>query len=96
MPSGLHVVVADDEALARERVRNLLNNFADVTIVAECVNGAETIEAVEAYRPALLILDVQMPEMDGFAVLDALGSGLRPAGVVFVTPMIITHSPRLT
>lgn len=80
----LRVALADDEPTARATLRLLLNRHADLEIVAECVDGAATVEAVRAVRPQLLFLDVQMPEMDGFAVLAALEPEETPA-VVFVT-----------
>jgi two-component system LytT family response regulator len=80
----LRVIVVDDESLARERLRRLLNNEADVEIVAECADGPSAIEAVRTHNPDLLLLDIQMPGMDGFAVLEALGPKRLPA-VVFVT-----------
>jgi two-component system LytT family response regulator len=80
----LRVVVVDDEALARERLRRLLDTEDRVEIVAECASGAEALQAVQEHKPNLLLLDIQMPGMDGFEVLRALT--LRPApAVVFVT-----------
>jgi two-component system LytT family response regulator len=78
------VVIVDDEPLARARLRRLLAAHADIAIVAECADGATAIAAVRAHRPDLLFLDVQMPELDGFAVLAALGDP-GEAAVVFVT-----------
>lgn len=80
----IRVLVADDEPLARRGVRQLLAPHADMTVVGECRNGAETLSALDALKPDLLFLDVQMPEMDGFAVLRARGAARMPA-VVFVT-----------
>ncbi len=79
----LRVIIVDDEALARERVRTLLARASDVAIVAECASGPEAVEAIEHEKPDLVFLDIQMPEMDGFEVLQALGDAL-PA-VIFVT-----------
>src|SRR5438874_11895149 len=75
---------ADDEPLARERVRSLLADETDVEIVAECANGAQTLKAIRKHRPDLLFLDVQMPTMDGFEVLEALGKDEIPV-VIFTT-----------
>ena len=61
-----HVIIADDEPLARERVRSLLASEPDIEIVAECANGAQTLKAVQERQPDLLFLDVQMPRLDGF------------------------------
>jgi two-component system LytT family response regulator len=82
--ANIRVLVADDEPLARRGVRQLLAPHADMTVVGESRNGPETLRALDALRPDLLFLDVQMPEMDGFAVLRAHGPERMPA-VVFVT-----------
>jgi len=78
---SLRVVIADDEPLARERVRSFLADEPDVQIVAECANGATTVKAIEKHRPDLLFLDVQMPQLNGFEVLQALAPGLIPAAI---------------
>jgi two-component system LytT family response regulator len=77
-------LIADDEPLARERVRTLLSSFPQVTIVGESGDGKETLEMIRELRPSLVFLDVQMPEMDGFAVLEKIDSAAAPA-VIFVT-----------
>ena len=84
MNQALRVVVADDELLARQRIRRLLRRESDVRIVAECPDGAATVAAVLREAPDLLFLDVQMPELDGFAVLRALPPERVPV-TVFVT-----------
>jgi two-component system LytT family response regulator len=81
---SLRVVLVDDEPLARERLRSLLEAEADVELVAECADGVEAVAAVRSRRPDLVFLDVQMPGMDGFEVLDALDPATLPA-IVFVT-----------
>ena len=78
----LRVVVVDDEELARGVVREHLAAHPDVTVVAECANGLEAIEAVASHAPDLVFLDVQMPRLTGFETLELLEP--RPA-VVFVT-----------
>ena len=78
------VLVADDEPLARERLRMLLTSEPWLELVAECQNGIEAIEAIQSLTPDLVFLDVQMPEFDGFAVLDAIGADAMPL-VIFVT-----------
>jgi two-component system LytT family response regulator len=83
-PPALRVVVADDEPLARKRIRSLLARHADVEIVAEHANGPDTVAGVQAVRPDVLFLDVQMPGMTGVEVMRALGARAVPA-VVFVT-----------
>lgn len=80
----LRVVLADDEPLVRERLRSLLTTRPDCTLVGECADGAEAVAMLEAVRPDVVLLDVQMPELDGFEVLEALPDSFRPA-VVFVT-----------
>jgi two-component system LytT family response regulator len=77
-------VIADDEPLGRERISTLLRDHPEVEIVGEVADGREAVAAVERLRPDLLFLDVQMPEMDGFAVLGAIAEKHLPA-VIFVT-----------
>ena len=82
----IRVLVVDDEPLAREKIRGMAADDPDLRVVGECTNGAEAIEAVQTLKPDLLLLDVQMPEVGGFAVLDALrsnGGHLPP--VIFIT-----------
>jgi two-component system LytT family response regulator len=80
----IRVLVADDEPLARRGVRQLLAPHRDMVVVGESRNGPETLNALREFSPDLVFLDVQMPEMDGFEVLGAQGTGRLPA-VVFVT-----------
>lgn len=77
-------VVVDDEPLARQTLRLLLDRERDFRIVAECSHGAGAIEAIRRERPDALFLDVQMPEVDGFEVLRRLEADAVPA-VIFVT-----------
>ena len=81
----MRTVIVDDEALARERIRTLLAGWDDIDLVAECASGREAVAAVRKLRPALLFLDIQMPELDGFGVLQALPAPYRPEAIVFVT-----------
>jgi two-component system LytT family response regulator len=81
---SLRVVLADDEPLARERLRTLLAARPECTLTGECADGAEAVDVISAERPDLVLLDVQMPELDGFEVLDALPPDVQPA-VIFVT-----------
>jgi len=77
-------VIADDEPLARERVRTLLAKFPQVKIAGEAKDGKQTLEMIREARPSLVFLDVQMPEMNGFEVLEKLDPATAPA-VIFVT-----------
>jgi two-component system LytT family response regulator len=65
----IRAVLVDDEALARRGIRQLLAAHPDVAVVAECRNGREALDALEAHSPDLMFLDVQMPEFDGFDVM---------------------------
>ena len=82
--TALRVVVVDDEPLVRERIRTLLGEEDSVDIVAECGDGATAVDVVTHLRPDLMFLDIQMPAMDAFEVLEALDQDALPA-VVFVT-----------
>jgi len=78
----LRVAIVDDEELARKLLREYLSECEDVTVVAECANGFEAVKAVTDLKPDLLLLDIQMPRLDGFEVLELVG---REVAVVFVT-----------
>jgi two-component system LytT family response regulator len=80
----MRAIIVDDEALARERVRTLLADARGITVVAECSGGREAVEQILAERPDLVLLDVQMPDLDGFEVLEAVASEWLPA-VIFIT-----------
>ena len=80
----IRAVIVDDEPLARRRLRSLLVEAQDVEVVAECANGKDAIQTLEESTPDLLFLDIQMPEIDGFDVLRAIGVGRVPV-VIFVT-----------
>ncbi len=78
----LRVMVVDDEALARDLLREHLSAHPDVRIVALCANGFEAVRAATETKPDLLLLDIQMPKLDGFEVLELLGGDVP---VIFVT-----------
>ena len=80
----IRVVIVDDEPPARARLRRLLAGHADIEIVAECGDGAGAVEAIETAAPDLVLLDIQMPELDGFDVLQALEVPQLPA-IIFVS-----------
>jgi two-component system, LytTR family, response regulator len=78
----MRIAIVDDEELARKLLREYLSTYDDVEIVAECANGFEAVKAVADLKPDLLLLDIQMPRLDGFEVLELVG---REVGVIFVT-----------
>lgn len=80
----LRAIIADDEPLARERVRTLLAGESEIEIIAECSNGAQALKATQEHRPDLLFLDVQMPRLNGFEVIEALEPTQIPV-VIFTT-----------
>ena len=81
----IRVLVVDDEVLAREKIREMAKDDPQIEIIGECANGGEAIAAIRAQMPDLLLLDVQMPEIGGFAVLEALSPPPPPPHVIFVT-----------
>ena len=80
----IRTLVVDDEPIARERVLALLGDEPDIDVIGECASGVEAVCEIEQKAPDLVFLDVQMPEMDGFAVARAINPGRLPA-LVFVT-----------
>ncbi len=78
----LKVAIVDDEDLARQLLREFISEYPDLEIVAECSNGFEAVKAVSEKKPDLLFLDIQMPKLDGFEVLELIDVDLA---VVFVT-----------
>jgi two-component system, LytTR family, response regulator len=79
----IRTLIVDDETAARERLRALIEKEPDVEVIGECENGIEALVALRKRKPDLLLLDIQMPEMDGFDVLRGLGRELPV--VIFVT-----------
>jgi two-component system, LytTR family, response regulator len=77
-------LVVDDEPLAREMIREMLANESEVEIVAECANGCEAVDAIKSLNPDIVFLDIQMPELGGFEVLQSLDPHATPY-IVFVT-----------
>ena len=82
--SHLRALVVDDEPLARQRICTLLSAHDDVAVVGECQNGQEATRALKDGGIDLVFLDIEMPELDGFGVVDALPEHNRPA-IIFVT-----------
>ncbi len=78
----MRVIIVDDEELARGVVREYLGAHADVEIVAECANGFEAVKSIAELEPDLVFLDIQMPKLDGFEVVELAG---RKARYIFVT-----------
>ncbi len=80
----IRTVIVDDEPLARRGIRAHLKEERDVEIIAECSNGREAVHVIKEQAPDLVFLDVQMPELDGFGVLEALNVEHLPS-IIFVT-----------
>jgi two-component system LytT family response regulator len=80
----MEVLIIDDEALARRRILRLLADWPAIDVAAECRNGTEAIECITRHEPDFVFLDIQMKDMTGFDVLDALDPAQRPP-VIFVT-----------
>lgn len=80
----IRTLIVDDEPLAREGLQMRLKTEQDIEIIGECRNGREAVTAIQRDAPALVFLDIQMPRMDGFAVIEAVGAKRMPL-VIFVT-----------
>ena len=81
--NGVTAIVVDDEPHARDALEKALEKHVEVELLASCVNGLEAVKAVNELKPQLMFLDVQMPKLDGFDVLELLGP--TAPSVVFVT-----------
>ena len=84
MPAKIRAVIVEDEPLGRERIRTLLRGDREIEIAGECANGREAVATIAKLKPDLVFLDVQMPEMDGFEVLESIDSEAMPV-IIFVT-----------
>src|SRR5438067_5178514 len=80
----IRALIADDEALARKFIRRMLKDDRDFEIIGECTNGKETVAMIKKEKPDIVFLDVQMPEMDGLAVLESIGIEWLPE-IIFTT-----------
>ena len=80
----VRTLIVDDEQLARERMRQLLESEADIQVIGECADGNEAVATIQKEKPDLIFLDIQMPELDGFGVLEAIQDQKAPV-IVFVT-----------
>src|SRR5881296_1800562 len=78
----IKTVIVDDEELSRSVLKEYLAGHEDIDIVAECANGFEAVQAVNNLMPDLVFLDIQMPKLDGFEVLELIGAD---AAIIFVT-----------
>ena len=81
---SIRALIVDDEPIARRGIIRLLRQQENIEVIGECGDGAAAVAAIATLAPDLVFLDVQMPELDGFAVIDAVGANRMPA-VVFVT-----------
>ena len=84
MKDSIRTLIVDDEPLARKGVRSHLSAEPDIQVIGECSNGLEAVAMIRSEKPDLVFLDVQMPELDGFGVIEELGIIETPA-VIFVT-----------
>jgi two-component system LytT family response regulator len=78
----IRAVIVDDEELARQVLREFVAAHAEIEVIAECANGFEAVKIVTEQKPDLMFLDIQMPKLDGFEVLELIGND---TAVVFVT-----------
>jgi two-component system LytT family response regulator len=81
---AIDTLIVDDEVLARKKLCVLLERDPDFRIVGECATAADAVRALRQLRPALMFLDIQMPDEDGFSVINAIGADLRPK-IIFTT-----------
>jgi two-component system LytT family response regulator len=79
---SIGAIIVDDELLARHVIRELLSSHAEIAILAECANGIEAVKAVAEHQPSLIFLDVQMPKLTGFDVLELVDTD---AAIIFTT-----------
>jgi two-component system, LytTR family, response regulator len=84
MTDPIRTLIVDDEPLARQHLRTLLADEHDIEIIGECGNGRDAVSSIRRDQPALVLLDIQMPELDGLAVVDEVGAEAMPV-TIFVT-----------
>jgi two-component system, LytTR family, response regulator len=87
MTQPIRTLVVDDDPIARDRILALLDDEPDIEVVGHCADGIEAIPRIRRERPDLLFLDVQMPQVDGFGVVDAIGAAQMPV-TVFVSAYV--------
>jgi len=80
----IRALIVDDELMTRQRLRRYLRNETDIETFDDCVNGAEAVAAIKKNQPDIVFLDVQMPEKDGFQVIEEIGVEAMPI-VIFIT-----------
>ena len=80
----IRTLIVDDEPLARQHLRVLLADDPEISVIGECGNGRDAVDAIRAQQPSLVLLDIQMPELNGLAVIDEVGADSMPA-TIFVT-----------
>jgi two-component system LytT family response regulator len=80
----IRALIADDELMTRQRLRRYLRAESDIELLTDCVNGAQAVAAIKEHRPDIVFLDVQMPEKDGFQVIEEIGVEAMPI-VIFIT-----------
>ncbi|MDQ3255426.1 MAG: response regulator, partial [Acidobacteriota bacterium] len=80
----IQALIVDDEPLARERVRRFLDAEPDVEVIGECRDGIEAVAMIQNLQPGLVFLDIELPELDGFGVLEKIGAEHMPP-VIFTT-----------
>lgn len=80
----LRILIVDDEQLARQNIRQLLEKYKDVTVIGECADGESAVEKICEFKPDLVTMDIKMPGMDGFEVLELVPEKLMPH-IIFVT-----------
>ena len=85
MPGDLRILIADDHPLMRQGLRHVIETDPALTIVGEVGTGAAALEEIQKLRPAIAILDIDMPDLDGFAVVRALRERQVPVAIIFLT-----------
>lgn len=81
----IRAIIADDERLAREYLRQLICTYSNVELICECKNGIETVNAVFTHQPDLVFLDIQMPDLNGFEVIAEIKKEMKMPFIVFTT-----------
>lgn len=80
----LTALIVDDESLSREKIRNLLAPDPEIEVIGECSNGVQAVQEIHHKQPDLIFLDIQMPELDGFGVVEHMEKS-QPSHIIFIT-----------